>query len=92
MLLILIFCAKPRKKLAKAQRILSRRAKDSKNREKQRKRIAVLHEKVANQRRDFLHKKSRFLVGRYDAIGIEDISSRRWPNIRKAVNSASANP
>lgn len=77
------FLRKAEKKLAKAQRILSRRAKDSKNREKQRKRIAVLHEKVANQRRDFLHKKSRFLVGRYDAIGIEDISLKAMAKHKK---------
>ena len=36
--------------------------------------MAVLHEKIANQRRDFLHKKARYLADRYNAIGIEDIS------------------
>lgn len=77
------FLRKAEKKLAKAQRILSRRAKDSKNREKQIKRVAVLHEKVANQRRDFLHKKSRFLVSRYDAIGIEDISIKEMAKHKK---------
>lgn len=30
--------------------------------------------KIANQRCDFLHKKTRYLADRYDAIGIEDIS------------------
>ena len=77
------FLHKAEKNLAKAQRILSRRAKDSKNREKQRKRVAALHEKVANQRLDFLHKKSCFLVGRYDAIGVEDISIKAMAKHKK---------
>ena len=68
------FLRKAEKKLAKAQRKLSKCKKDSKNREKQRKRVAVLHEHITNQRRDFLHKKAKFLAGRYDAIGIENIS------------------
>ncbi|HAM93069.1 MAG TPA: transposase [Phascolarctobacterium succinatutens] len=62
------------KRLGKAQRKLSKRQKGSRNRDKQRLRVAVLHEKIANQRRDFLHKKARYLADRYDAIGIEDIS------------------
>ena len=37
-------------------RKLSKRQKGSRNRHKQRLRVAVLHEKIANQRRDFLHK------------------------------------
>ena len=68
---------------AKAQRKLSRRQKGSRNREKQRLRVAVLHEKIANQRRDFLHKKARYLVDRYDAIGIEDISVKAMAKHKK---------
>ena len=68
------FLRKAEKRLAQAQRKLSKRQKGSHNREKQRLRVAVLHEKIANQRRDFLHKKARNLVDKYDAIGIEDIS------------------
>ena len=67
------------KRLAKAQRKLSKRQKGSHNREKQRLRVAVLHEKIANQRRDFLHKKARYLVDRYDAIG--GICSRTYWSI-----------
>lgn len=65
---------KAEKKLAKAQRKLSKRQKGSRNRDKQRLKIAILHEKIANQRRDFLHKKARYLADRYDAIGIEELS------------------
>lgn len=68
------FLRKAEKRLVKAQRKLSKRQKGSRNRNKQRLRVAVLHEKIANQRRDLLHKKARYLADRYDAIGIEDIS------------------
>ena len=52
------FLRKAEKRLAQAQRKLSKRQKGSHNREKQRLRVAVLHEKIANQRREFLHKKT----------------------------------
>lgn len=68
------FYRKAEKRLAKAQRKLSRKQKGSHNCEKQRKRVAVIHEKIANQRCDFLHKKAYSLASSYDAIGIEDIS------------------
>ena len=80
------FLREAEKRLVKAQRKLSKRQKGSRNRNKQRLRVAVLHEKIANQRRDFLHKKARYLADRYDAIGIEDISERR------VASSALVNP
>ena len=66
------FLREAEKRLVKAQRKLSKRQKESRNRNKQRLRVAVLHEKIANQRRDFLHKKARYLADHYDAIGIEE--------------------
>ena len=77
------FLRKAGKRLAKAQRKLSKKLKGSHNREKQRLRVAILHEKVANQRRDFLHKKSRYLADHYDAIGIEDISVKAMAKRKK---------
>ena len=77
------FLRKAEKRLAQAQRKLSKRQKGSLNREKQRLRVAVLHEKIANQRRDFLHKKARDLVDNYDAIGIEDISVKAMAKRKK---------
>ena len=71
------------KRLAKAQRKLSKRQNGSHNRDKQRLRVAKLHEKIANQRRDFLHKKARYLVDHYDAIGIEDISVKAMAKHKK---------
>lgn len=63
-------------KLAKEQRKLSRKVKGSKNREKQRIKVAKLHEHIANQRKDFLHKKSRELVNKFDAVIIEDLNMK----------------
>ena len=77
------FLRKAEKRLAQAQRKLSKRQKGSHNREKQRLRVAVLHEKIANQRRDFLHKKACDLVDNYDAIGIEDISVKAMAKRKK---------
>ena len=78
-----IFLRKAEKRLAKAQRKLSKRQNGSHNRDKQRLRVAKLHEKIANQRRDFLHKKARYLVDHYDAIGIEDISVKAMAKYKK---------
>lgn len=60
------------KKLKKEQRRLSRKQKGSKNRKKQRLIVARVHNKIANQREDFLHKLSRELSQKYSAIAIED--------------------
>ena len=78
------FLRKTEKRLAQAQRNLSKRQKGSHNREKQRLRVAMLYEKIANQRRDFLHKKARDLVDNYDAIGIEDISVKAMAKRKKS--------
>src|SRR5699024_3515531 len=50
------------KKLAKAQRILSRRKKGSSNWNKQRIKVARIHEKIQNARNDYLHKISTNIV------------------------------
>jgi len=77
------FLREAENRLVKAQRKLSKRQKGSRNRDKQRLRVAVLHEKIANQRRDFLHKKARYLADRYDVIGIEDISVKDMAKRKK---------
>lgn len=63
-------------KLAKEQRILSRRKKGSVRWEKQRLKVAKLQEKTANQRRNFLHNRSKELVTIYDAVIIEDLDMK----------------
>ena len=63
-------------KLAREQRRLSHCKRGSRNYEKQKRKVAVVHEKVKNQRKDFLHKLSRELADGYDIIGVEDIDMR----------------
>lgn len=62
------------RRLAKAQRRLSRRKKGSKNRDKARLAVAKVHQKVRNQRNDFLHKLTTSLVCQHDGLCIEDLS------------------
>lgn len=61
-------------KLAREQRKLSLKPKDSKNREKQRQVVAKLHAKIKHQRMDSLHKISEQLTREYDLISIEDLN------------------
>ena len=62
------------RKLIREQRRLSRKQKDSNNREKQRIRVARVYEKVTNQRNDFLQKQSTMLVRENQTICIEDLN------------------
>ena len=63
-------------KLAKEQRKLSKRKKGGSNYRKQRRKVALIHEKAANQRKDFLHKRSRQIANAYDAVCIEDLDMK----------------
>lgn len=63
-------------KLAKEERILSRRKKGSGRWEKQRLKVAKLHDKTANQRKNFLHHKSKELATTYDVVVIEDLNMK----------------
>ena len=63
-------------KLAREQRKYFQMEKGSKNREKQRRKLAIIHEKVANQRKDFLHKLSKKLVEKFDCVCIEDLNMK----------------
>jgi putative transposase len=65
---------KSEKKLARLQRRFSRKKKGSNNRGKAKAKVARLHDKIANQRRDFLHKASFAIVQKYDFIAVEDLS------------------
>lgn len=59
-------------KLAKEQRKLSRKQKFSSNWYKQKYKVSKLHEKVKNQRQDFLHKLSKRIVDENQIIILED--------------------
>ena len=63
-------------RLAKEQRKLSRMVQGSKRWERQRLVVAKLHSKVANQRKDWLHKKAYTLANRYDMVVVEDLDLR----------------
>jgi len=60
-------------KLAKAQRILSRRMKGSSRWNKQRVKVARIHEYMTNARKDYLDKISTEIIKNHDVIGIEDL-------------------
>jgi len=68
------FFRKCQKKLRKAQRALSRRKPGSHRKAKARRAVAKVHQRIANQRGDFLHKLSTELVNNHDGICIEDLS------------------
>ena len=61
-------------KLRVVHHVLSRKKKGSKNRVKARVRLARVHERLENQRNDFLHKLSRFYVDNYDVIAVENLN------------------
>ncbi len=77
---------KSEKRLKRKQRQLSRKKKGSKNREKAKHELQGVHDHVANQRKDHLHKVSRSLVDRYDLICMED-----WPVTGMMKNHRLAN-
>jgi putative transposase len=64
------------KRLAKAQRRLSKAAKGTPERKKRRKVVAFVHERIADQRRDFAHQESRKLANKYGIIVFEDLNIR----------------
>ena len=64
---------KSEKRLQKLQRDLSRKKKGSKNRNKARLKVAKLHEKITNQRKDFLHKLSSKIINENQVIVLEDL-------------------
>lgn len=61
------------KQLVRAQRSLSKKVKYSQNFIKQRKRVAIIYEKISNRRNDFLQKLSSILISENQVICIEDL-------------------
>ncbi len=64
---------KTEERLARAGRRLSHCKKGSRRYQKQRKKLALLYEKTADQRADYLHKKSRQIANAWDAVCVEDL-------------------
>lgn len=67
------YLEKSMRKLVREQRRLSRKQKGSNNRNKQRVKVALVHEKITNQRNDFLQKQSTVLIRENQTICIEDL-------------------
>ena len=73
------FLQKSSKQLSHQQKIMSKRfvkglETQSSNYYKQKQKVALLHEKVANQRKDWLHKLSRQICNEYETVVVEDIN------------------
>jgi len=68
------FFTKDEKKLAKAQRRHSKKQKGSKNRAKGAKKVARIHARIADRRRDFLHKLSTRLIRENQTICVETLA------------------
>ena len=78
------------KRMNRLQRQVSRRIKGSAGRERARILLARQHEKVANQRRDFLHKLSTGLILTYGLIGMEDLNIRGLVHNRRLAKAIAA--
>ncbi len=74
------------RKLRRAQQAINRKVQGSHNRGKARVVVARLHQKIKNQRADFLHKLSTDLVRHYDLVSIEDLSVRGLAKTKLALS------
>lgn len=80
---------KSMKRLKRLQRDVSRKQKESNNRKKSVKLLAIQHEKVSNRRKDFLHKTSKFLIDNYDTICLETLPAKNMMKNHKLAQSLS---
>lgn len=83
---------KSEKRLAKLQRDLSRKKKGSNNKNKARMKVAKLHEKITNQRKDFLHKLSSKIINENQVVVLEDLKVSNMlknHNLAKAISEVS---
>ena len=81
------YLRKSEKKLVREQKRLSRKPKGSQNRNKSRLKVARVHEKITNQRNDFLHKLTTELVKDYDIISVESLKIKNMVKNRKLAKS-----
>jgi putative transposase len=83
------FNRKNKKKLSKAQKHLNRKTKGSKRQQKQRVKVAMIHEMITNSRKDFQHKLSTKLINEYDLIALEDLNIKGMIKNHKLAYSIS---
>ncbi len=67
------FFRRDERELAKAQRKLSKAEKGTPEREKRRKAVTHIHQRIANRRKDFAHQCSRDLVDRFGCLVFENL-------------------
>ncbi|WP_406355171.1 transposase [Streptomyces sp. NBC_01635] len=84
------FLRRAEKKLKKAQRNLSRKAKGSNNRDKARIKVARAHAQVADARREFHHQLSTCLIRDNQAVAVEDLAVKglACTRLAKSVHDA----
>jgi len=80
---------KVERKLRKLQQSLSRKQKDSKNREKANVKVAQQHAKIRNIRQDWLHKLTTNIIKNNDIIGIEDLNVKGMVKNKRLAKSIS---
>lgn len=78
---------KSEQRLRKLQKDLSRCQKGSKNRNKARIKVAKEHEKIANQRKDFLHKLSHRIINENQVIALETLKVKNMMSNHKLAKS-----
>lgn len=83
------YLRKSEKRLAKLQISLSRKKKGSHNRHKARLKVAKLHEKISNQRQDFLHKISSKIIRENQVIVMEDLRVKNMMQNHKLAKAIS---
>lgn len=76
-------------KLAIEQRKMAKKKRGSRNRNKQRIKVATIHEKITNQRDDFLHKLSNHYVRNYGFIAVENLHVSNMVRNRHLAKSIS---
>ena len=81
------YLRKSEKKLRKLQKDLSRCKKGSKNREKCRVKVAKQHEKITNQRKDFLHKLSKRIIDENQVVVLESLKVKNMMSNHKLAKS-----
>jgi putative transposase len=85
------FYRQSEEKLAKEQRKLSRMKVGSKNYDEQLHKVQLLHEHIANQRKNFCHTVSAAIAKQYDAVFVEDINLRGLAGSLKLGKSTNDN-
>ncbi|NUW32558.1 IS200/IS605 family element transposase accessory protein TnpB [Nonomuraea sp. SMC257] len=78
-----------RRKLARAQRVVARKEKGSNNRAKARLRVAKVYARIADRRRDLLHKVTTRLVRENQVIAVEDLTVRNMVKNRSPARAIS---